>query len=126
MFKIYLIYLNFWPWYVVIATPWLSLVVVSRGCSLVAVYQPLTAVASLLLQSVGSRVLGLQQLWPRGSGAPRHMESSGTKNRTGIPLVARWILNLWATREVPRKHFFFLLKISREFLSGILVVRTPH
>ena len=76
------------------------------------VCQLLTAVASLLFQSTGSRVLGLRQLWLRGLVAPRHMGSSGTRDHTGIPLVARWILNLWATREVPRKLFFPFKNIS--------------
>ena len=36
-----------------------------------------------------------------GLVAPRHVGSSRTRARTHIPCIGRWILNHWATREVP-------------------------
>ena len=32
--------------------------------------------------------------------APRHVKSSWTRNRTRVPCIGRWILNLWTPREV--------------------------
>ena len=32
-----------------------------------------------------------------------------TKDQVGLTCLARWILNHWATREVPLNLFFFLL-----------------
>ena len=40
-------------------------------------------------------------LWRVGLVAPRHVGSSPTTARTGVPCIARWILNHWTTREVP-------------------------
>ena len=67
----------------------------------------LAAVASLLW-SMASEVLGLtsyrtqaQWLWHMGLVAPRHVESSWTRDRTLVPCIGRWILNHWTTREVP-------------------------
>ena len=34
-----------------------------------------------------------------GLVAPQHVRSSQTKDWTGIPCIARWILNHWTTRE---------------------------
>ena len=48
---------------------------------------------------MGSRVQA-QQLWCTGWVAPRHVESSQTKDWTGIPWIGRQTLNHWATREV--------------------------
>ena len=42
-----------------------------------------------------------QQLWRTGLVAPWHVGSSQTRARTRVPCIARWILNLCATREVP-------------------------
>ena len=40
-----------------------------------------------------------QQLWLTGPAAPRHVGSSGTRARTRVPCIGRWILNHCATRE---------------------------
>ena len=53
-----------------------------------------------LLQSMGSRGW-VQQLWPTGLAAPRHVKSSRTSDRTGVPCIARWILNHWTPRKAP-------------------------
>ena len=42
-----------------------------------------------------------QQFWHKSFTAPRHVESIGTRNRTHVPCIARQILNLRSTREVP-------------------------
>ena len=42
-----------------------------------------------------------QQFWHMGFVAPRHMGSSWTRDRTGVPCIARQILYLWTTREAP-------------------------
>lgn len=60
----------------------LSLVVEGRGSSLVTVYRPLSAVASLVEQQ-------LQGMWASGVAAhglrgPRHVESSWTGDRTSV------------------------------------------
>ena len=34
-----------------------------------------------------------------GLVAPQHVGSSPTSDQTGVPGIARWILNHWATRE---------------------------
>ena len=41
-----------------------------------------------------------QWLWLMGLVAPRHVESSQTRDKTCVPCIVRWILNHWATREV--------------------------
>ena len=48
---------------------------------------------------VGSRAQA-QQLWRTGLVAPRHVGSSGTRDRTCVPCIGRRILNHCATREV--------------------------
>ena len=32
--------------------------------------------------------------------APKHVESSRTRDRTCVPCISRWILNHWPTRQV--------------------------
>ena len=32
----------------------------------------------------------------------QHIGSSQTRDCTGVPCIARWILNLWTTREAPK------------------------
>ena len=63
----------------------------------------------LLLQSMGSRMSGPQELRHLGSVimAPGLGCSSacGTRGRTGVPCIARQILNYWATREAPDPSF---------------------
>ena len=41
-----------------------------------------------------------QDLWQPGLAAPQHVGSSRTKGQTGVPCIARWVLNHWTTREV--------------------------
>jgi len=40
-----------------------------------------------------------QWLWLMGFVVPQHVGSSWTRDRTGVPCIARWILNHWTTRE---------------------------
>ena len=40
-----------------------------------------------------------------GLVAPRHVESSRTRDQTRVPCIGRWILNHWTTREVPQSAF---------------------
>ena len=54
----------------------------------------------LLLQSMGPRVCGLQQLRHMVLFAPWHEESSRARDQTHVPCIGRWILNHWTTVEV--------------------------
>ena len=93
------LFIYFWLHWVFIASPGLSLVVVSRG------YSPLRCAGFslwwlLLLQSMGSRHTGFsscgvwaQYLWRTGLVAPWHVGSSWTRARTRVPCIGRWILN---------------------------------
>ena len=53
-----------------------------------------------LLQSLASRVQGLQQLWPTGLVALWHVESSQIRDQIHVPCIGRQILNHWTTRKV--------------------------
>ena len=98
----------FWLCWVFMAAQTSSLSALSRGYSPVAV-RGFSLRCLLLLQSVGPRVLGLQELRLPGSGAqaqelwlmglvgPRHVGSSQTRARTR----GRWICYPWATWEAP-------------------------
>ena len=44
--------------------------------------------------------LGLQEQGYVDLVAPRHVGSSRTRDRTGVPCIGKWILNHWTTREV--------------------------
>ena len=55
----------------------------------------------LLLWSTGSRVHRLQQLQPINLVVPWHVVSSWSRDQTGVPCIARQILNHWTTREPP-------------------------
>jgi len=98
----------------------LSLVVASRGYSLVA-GPGLLITALLLLQSRGSGVHGLQQLSPVGSVfaqycalehrlelwclvASQPVGSSCIRDQTHVSCIGRWTLYHWATREAPWEH----------------------
>ena len=71
----------------------------------------------LLLQRMGSRVLGLQELWLTGSRAltqyfwhtkkavPQHTGSSWTRDQICVPCTSRQILNPWTTRKAPAISF---------------------
>ena len=101
-----------------------SLVAMSGGCSLVALCG--FSLRCPLLWSVGSRVLGLQQLWLPGSRAqaqqlwctglvaPPHVGSSQTRDQTLVPCIGRQIPNNCTTREVPESLFLIPLDICPE------------
>ena len=89
----------FWLHWVFIVVWGLSLVVASEDYSLVAVHM------LLLLQSMGSRAPGLQQLQGMGPAAAGHVESPQTRDRTCVPHVGRWIPNHWTTKEVQISGF---------------------
>ena len=46
-----------------------------------------------------------QQLWLTGPAAPRHVESSQTRDRTRVPCIGRQTLNHCATREALNPFF---------------------
>ena len=54
-----------------------------------------SGVAAYGLCSAGS------ELWCTGLAASQHVGSSRTRDRTGVPCIARQILNHWTTREAP-------------------------
>ena len=62
---------------------------------------PLTAVASLVVEHVGSTAGRLQWSWHWGLVAPQHVGPSRVRDQTCVPLTRRQILNHWTTREVP-------------------------
>ena len=66
----------------------------------------------LLLQSTGSRVHRLQQLWHTGLAAPQHMESPWSRDQTHVPCIGRQILIHWSTKE-----FQFCLMNAQVFLN---------
>ena len=62
----------------------------------------------LVLWSTGSRCTGFSsrrvqahRLQHMGVVALWHVGSSWTRDQSLVPCIGRWILNLWATREVP-------------------------
>ena len=56
-----------------------------------------------------------QQVWCMGLTAPQHVGSSWTRDQTGDPNIARWILNHWTTREALRQLLISMI-CSRAFL----------
>ena len=101
----------FWLHLVFIAVHRLSLVAVSRDCSLLQ-SAGFSLRCLLWLWSTGSRCTGFsscgawaQELWCMGL-------SSWTRDRTRVPCIGRRILNHSATREVPDLpslwHLFFI------------------
>ena len=44
--------------------------------------------------------------------APRHVGSSGIRDGTGVPCIAKWLLNHETTREAPYNHLFSWLFVS--------------
>ena len=88
------LFIYFWLCWVLVAACRLSLVVASGGYSLVAVFGPLFAVASLVIEH-GLWAQGLQWVWLScGSAlaALRLVGSSWTRDRTHVPCIGRWIL----------------------------------
>ena len=69
---------------------------VGRGL-LFAVEQGLSSPWLLLLWSTRSRHMSL---WPTGLTAPRHVESSHSRDRARVPHMGRQIPNDWTNREV--------------------------
>ena len=84
-----------------IATHRLSLVAVSRSYSSLRC-RGFSLQWLLWLQSRGSRVHRLQQLWHTGLVALQHVGSSWTRDQTRVHCIGMWILNHSTTREVPR------------------------
>ena len=74
---------------------------------------------------------GLQSLWLAGSRAkaqwfwhiglvsPRHVGSSQSRDQSGVPCIARWILNHWTTREA-----LLLYSYWNHFMVLLIVVDT--
>ena len=124
--KIYLfiyLFIYFWLCWVFVAAHGFSLVVASRGYSLLQ-YKGFSLWWLLLLQSMalgmwasvvvtcrlsscGSRALEcrLNSCGTRGLVAPRHVGSSRTRARTHVPCIGRPILNHCATREALNGNF---------------------
>ena len=86
-----------------------SLVVVSGGCSVVAVYRLLSAVALRHMHSAlwrpGSRAQA-QYLWPLGFVAPRYVGSSWISDLTHVSCAGRWILLPLNHQGSPTIFFF--------------------
>ena len=86
-----------------------------RGPPFAAVRGPPTVVASPAaehgLQVRGPSSRGSQAPERRRTGlvAPRHAGSPQTRDRTCVTCTGGWILNHFATREVPELSFFFFL-----------------
>ena len=76
----------------------------NTGYSLIAVHGPLTSVASLVVEYSLLSVQA-QFLWPTGLVAWWHVESSRTGDQTGVPCIARQILNHWTTSEAQYSIF---------------------
>ena len=58
-----------------------------------------------------------QLLWLMGLVAPRHVESSQTRNWTHVPCIGRQILIHCATREVLPINFYVHIKIKLRVLN---------
>ena len=101
-FKIFFLsfFIYFWLLQSLVATPWAFSSYGEQGLLSSSGAGLLTVMASLVAEQ-GSRVLGLQQLWPMGLAALHHMESSNTRDQTCLPCIGRWILNHWTTMGSP-------------------------
>ena len=61
-----------------------------------------------------------RSLWGSGLVAPQHVGSSWTTDRTGVPCIARQILNHWTNREAPVVNFYaYFLSSQGAFLSWV-------
>ena len=81
----------------------------------------------LLSQSTGSRAQA-QELWPTGLVAPRHVESSQTKDQTCDLCIGRRIPNHWTTTKDPGLSVLFrcILSCTDTALFQYLVIQvTP-
>ena len=107
-----------WLFQVFVAGCRLSLAAAIGGCSL-------GVVQGFSRQELGAQALGRglrscgtwapehrpEQFWCMGLVAPRHVESSWTRDQTHVSCISRWILNHWTTREVP-----FTCILSSDFM----------
>ena len=73
-----------------VAVHGLSLIAASRGYSLIALHELLSAGSVV----VTHRIIG-----------SRHVGSSQTRDGTHVPCIGRWVPNHWTTREAPHKRF---------------------
>ena len=95
------IYLIFWLWWVFVGTCGLSLVAESNqsggysSLRCVSFASVASLVAEQRLQHTGLQELRrrAQQLWCTCLAGPQHVESAQTRDQTGIPCIARQILN---------------------------------
>ena len=93
---------------------------------LFAVEQGLSSPWILLLWSTRSRHMGL---WPTGLTAPRHEESSHSRDRACVPHIGRKIPNQWTTREVLLQGFspliyLFLILGQLQYYDGFFHAST--
>ena len=52
-----------------------------------------------------------------GLAALGHVGSSWIRDQAGVPRTGRWILNCWATKEVPVAYVFVLLNFAVALIS---------
>ena len=93
---------------------------------LFAVVQGLSLPWLLLLWSTRSWHMGL---WPTGLTAPRHEESSHSRDRACVPHIGRKIPNQWTTREVLLQGFspliyLFLILGQLQYYDGFFHAST--
>ena len=100
--------------WVFVAACRLSLLVVSGGCFSLG----FMGFSSwwLLLWNTGSKARGLQWLCCTGLVAPRHVESSRTRDQTHVTCIDKRTLNHWTNREFP--SFIYL----RQFYKWKMVL----
>ena len=102
----------------------LSLAAASRAYSLVAVHGLLSLQWFFLfcgawaLELAGSRVWS-QLLWHTGLVPQEHVKSFQTRDGTGVPRIARWILNPQTTRETLLFTFEVSLLMSAAYVGGL-------
>lgn len=70
-----------------------------QGLLFVMKYGPWSAQASVIVAH------GLQWLWYLGLVAPRHVESSRSRDQTHIPCIGNWIFNHCNNRQVQNPGF---------------------
>ena len=104
---------TFWLHQVFAAARRFSLAGAIGGYSLVVVWWLLFVVASLVAEH-GLQGVWAPQLWGMGLVAPRHVESSQTRDLACVPCIGRWILNHQPTRKSDssfNSFFFFPLSL---------------
>ena len=109
----------FWLHWVLVAVLRVSPAAASRHYSLVGVRGLLIAMASLVveyrLQGMQASVAVAQGLQSTGLVAPRHVGVLPNQGRTGIPCIARQILNHWTTWSALQSacsSFLHILKLN--------------